>query len=153
MHETESAKSPGTEGHRNVTPGQLHYFKNHPDYPKRHPTGYWQGENAIYIGEKDGAQLFTGFGAREKTEAQMNADLVEQYNRTPTPEDVAKKKGLYDKYGPDVANWPEDVKKFHGEGPGEIKVKDLLDAGGGFQPALGQELDPAKVKALKDSLD
>ncbi len=153
MRATESATDAGTYGHRNVSPGQLHYFKNHPDYPRRHPTGYWQGENATYIGEKNGEQLFSGFGAPELTENKMNAALVKEYNHAPTPEDLTKRKRLYDQHGDDVANWPAEVKKFHGEGPAEIKIPDLLAAGGGFQAKEGQELDPAKVQALKDSLD
>ncbi len=152
MRESESAANEGPEGRRNVSPGQLHYFKNHPDYPKRHSTGFWQGENALYVGEEKGQQMFSGFGAT-KTEAAMNAALVEQYNKDPTPEDVEKKRRLYAEHGPDVTKWPEDLKKFHGEGPAHIEVPDLIKAGGGFQGKLGQELDPAKVKALKDSLD
>ena len=152
----ESATDPGTVGHRNLSIGQKHYFSNHPDYPKRHSTGFWQGENAVYVGEKNGVQLFSGFGAPPVSEQTMNPPWSSSTTWSRRPRDMTKKKkGLYDEYGPDVANWPadRDIRKFHGEGPAHIEVDDLLKAGGGLQAATGQELDPAKVKALKDSLD
>ncbi|HEU5486125.1 MAG TPA: DUF4157 domain-containing protein, partial [Microlunatus sp.] len=153
MRPTPSAADPGSPGKRPVAPGEHHYFMNHPAYPIRHPTGYWQGENAVYIGEVGGVQTFSGFGAPGKSEAKMNATLVSEYNLPPNADDLAKRERLYTKNGPDVANWPKDEKKYHGEAPASITVESMLAAGGGFQAKSGQELDPAKVKALKDDLD
>jgi hypothetical protein len=152
MRATESAKDAGTPGKRNVQPGEWHYFANHPAYPKKHPTGFWQGENALFKGEEGGVQMWTGFGATY-SEDNMNKVLVEEYKHKPTAEDIAKRKRLYDKHGADVANWPDDVKKFHGEFPDEIDVPQMLAAGGGFQGKDGKELDPAKVAALKNRPD
>jgi hypothetical protein len=153
MRPTLTATDAGTPGHRKVSPGEHHYFKNHPGYPVRHPTGYWQGENAVYIGEVAGVQTFSGFGAPGKSEAAMNAALVAEYNYPPNADDLAKRQRLYAKNGPDVANWPQDEKKYHGEAPASITPESLLAAGGGFQATSGEELDPAKVQALKNELD
>lgn len=153
MRPTPSATDAGSPGHRNVSPGEHHYFKNHPAYAIRHPTGYWQGENAVYTGEVNGVQMFSGFGAPGKSEAKMNATLVDEYNYPPNGEDLAKRQRLYAKNGPDVAAWPKDEQKYHGVAPDSITVESLLAAGGGLQTAAGQELDPAKVEALKKDLD
>lgn len=108
MRPTPSAANAGAPGHRNVSPGEHHYFMNHPGYPARHPTGYWQGENAVYVGEVGGVQTFSGFGAPGKSEAKMNATLVAEYNYPPSPEDLAKRQRLYAKNGPDVTTWTDD---------------------------------------------
>jgi hypothetical protein len=152
MRATQSATDAGVPGKRNVQPGEWHYFANHPAYPKKHPTGYWQGENALFKGDDGGVQMWTGFGATYNEDG-MNKALVDQYNLAPTPDDQAKRKDLYDKHGPNVNDWPPNVKKFHGEFPDQIEVPHMLAAGGGFEASAGKELDPAKVKALSDRPD
>ena len=148
MRETASTKDAGSPGKRNASPGEWHYFANHPGYAKRHPTGYWQGENALYKGEEGGVQMWTGFGAIESEDG-MNKALVKKYNEAQTTEEVTMRKDWYDKYGDNVANWPDKVKRFHGEFPPQIDVPAMLAAGGGFKAGAGTELDPAKVAALK----
>ncbi len=81
MRATESAKDAGTPGKRNVQPGEWHYFANHPAYPKKHPTGFWQGENALFKGDEGGVQIWTGFGATYSEDG-MNKVLVEEYKHT-----------------------------------------------------------------------
>jgi hypothetical protein len=152
MRQTASATDAGQPGRRNVQPGEWHYFANHPAYVKKHPTGYWQGENALFKGEENGQQMWSGFGAPGYTEQKMNETLVSEYNAAPKPEDVEKRKHLYDQHGPDVAKWPEDVKRFHGDYPDRIDVPTMIAAGGGFQGGAGQELDPAKVQALANKV-
>ena len=151
MKDTASGKDAGAPGHRNVQPGEWHYFQNHPAYPQRHPAGFWSGENALYQGDTGGKQIWTGFGATYDEET-MNQTLVKEYNLAPTGEDTAKKTRLRAQYGPDVANWPTDVKKFFGDGPASITVPELIAAGGGFVGTDGQTLDPAKVAAMRARL-
>ncbi|HEY5960112.1 MAG TPA: hypothetical protein VIV60_26345 [Polyangiaceae bacterium] len=62
---------------RDLLPGDWVYFKNFTDYLTRHPGGYWQGENAIYMG----LGKYRGFGLGNKTEGELNAELVDQYNQ------------------------------------------------------------------------
>jgi protein-glutamine gamma-glutamyltransferase len=59
-----------------ILPGDWVYFENFRDYLQKHWGGYWQGENAIYLG---GGQ-FRGFGTGGTSEAGMNAKLVRAYN-------------------------------------------------------------------------
>ncbi len=152
MRATPSRVDPGPPGKRNVSPGEWHYFANHPEYPRRHPTGYWQGENALFKGEEGGVQMWTGFGATE-TEDGMNKKLVERFNDDPSTEDTAMLKGFNDKYGTDIDKWPKDLQRFYGVVPGKTDVAKMLAAGGGFGKAAGKELDPAKVAALKARAD
>ncbi len=64
-----------------ILPGDWVYFKNFHDYTTRVPNGYWQGENAIYLGNGK----YRGFGVAPKTEAQMNQELVNKYNNEGSP--------------------------------------------------------------------
>jgi protein-glutamine gamma-glutamyltransferase len=60
-----------------VLPGDWVYFKNFADYLTKHPDGYWQGENAIYMG----GGKYRGFGVSSLSEADLNAELVRVYNQ------------------------------------------------------------------------
>ncbi len=64
-----------------ILPGDWVYFKNFKDYPTRVPGGFWQGENAIYLG--DGK--YRGFGVQAQTENELNRELVKQYNEGAVP--------------------------------------------------------------------
>ena len=59
-----------------LLPGDWVYFWNCAEYHVKHPGGYWGGENAIY----KGSGMFSGFGAADMTEEQMNRELHKQYN-------------------------------------------------------------------------
>jgi protein-glutamine gamma-glutamyltransferase len=59
-----------------VLPGDWVYFQNFADYTAKHPGGYWQGENAIYLG----GGKYRGFGVAAMSENDMNQELVNQYN-------------------------------------------------------------------------
>ncbi len=110
----------GTIGHRPVRIGQWYYFANHPKYPSKHPTGSWQGENAIYLGVREGEQRWSGFGAENVTERYMLNKLVAYYNK-PAP------------------GWAES--------PLTITVSSLIADGGGLRLGTGLELDAGLVKA------
>ncbi|MFZ0772823.1 MAG: hypothetical protein WCA49_10335 [Candidatus Sulfotelmatobacter sp.] len=64
-----------------ILPGDWVYFKNFKDYTTRVPGGYWQGENAICLG----GGKFRGFGVAERTETELNRELVDRYNNEATP--------------------------------------------------------------------
>jgi hypothetical protein len=63
-------------GKSEILPGDWVYFKNFKDYLVKHPSGYWQGENAIYLG----GGMYRGFGVSPLAEAALNQELVNQYN-------------------------------------------------------------------------
>jgi hypothetical protein len=62
-----------------LLPGDWVYFKNFRDYLAKNPGGYWQGENAIYLG----GGMFRGFGVNALTESDLDQELVKQYNLGP----------------------------------------------------------------------
>jgi len=64
-----------------ILPGDWVYFKNFKDYTIRVPDGYWQGENAIYLG----AGMYRGFGVDPKSETELNQELVDKYNSEALP--------------------------------------------------------------------
>jgi hypothetical protein len=70
-----------------ILPGDWVYFKNFKDYLAKHPGGYWQGENAIYLG----GGKFRGFGVSALSENDLELELVKQYNQgqPPPPKTVA----------------------------------------------------------------
>lgn len=142
----------GVPGQRKVTPGEWHYFANHPKYPAKHPAGFWRGENALYQGEEGGKQMWNGFGATED-EKSMNQTLVDEYNKAVQPEDTAKMGRIKKEVEADPSLKDGKYKEFFGDFPDRIDVPALLAAGGGFDSGAGQELDPAKVKALRDRSD
>ena len=64
--------------------GDWGYFHNHPKYLIKHPTGFWQGENAVYMG----GGKWSGFGASGKTQRQMINALKGAYNGGRTSHDT-----------------------------------------------------------------
>jgi hypothetical protein len=64
-----------------ILPGDWVYFKNFHDYTARVPGGYWQGENAIYLG----GGKYRGFGVAAMSENDLNQELVNQYNAHGVP--------------------------------------------------------------------
>ena len=144
MRATESATMPGTQA--TATSARRAALLHQPSRLSEEASHrLLAGRERDLHGREERCADVTGFGAPEQTEEDERCS-GQGVQRAPTPEDLAKRKRLYDKHGADVANWPDDVKKFHGEGPAEIKVPDLLAAGGGFQAKEGKELDPAKVQ-------
>jgi hypothetical protein len=112
---------PGSIGHRPVRVGEWYYFQNHPKYPSKHPTGSWQGENAIYLGVRGGEQRWSGFGASNVTERYMLNKLVQFYNR-PSP------------------GWTDT--------PQLITVESLLRDGGGLLLESGTQVDVSGVRGM-----
>ncbi|OIP33378.1 MAG: hypothetical protein AUK47_19105 [Deltaproteobacteria bacterium CG2_30_63_29] len=49
-------------------------------YQRKHPGGYWQGLNAIYIGE----DVFQGFGDASQKYERILEKLLENYDEAPT---------------------------------------------------------------------
>ena len=142
----------GRPGQRKVTPGEWHYFANHPKYPAKHAAGFWRGENALYQGEQGGKQMWTGFGATTDEES-MNKILVEEYNKAIQLDDTARLDRIKKEVEADPSLKDGKYKEFFGDFPDQIDVPGLLAAGGGFDSHAGQELDPAKVKELRDRSD
>jgi len=75
------------EGQPALSPGAKYYFKNHDDYLFRHPTGTFQGENAIYIGVVGGLSMFAGFGVPRASYRRMFEILRDAYNAPRTESD------------------------------------------------------------------
>lgn len=98
--------------------GDWVYFQNHPDYLAKHPDGAWQGENAIYVGESGGNKYYSGFGAEELTEAQMNAELLHIYNENQTENDQEILKREWDK----MLGWLKENSEFQKEKYFQLKA-------------------------------
>jgi len=49
-------------------------------YQRKHPGGFWQGLNAIYIGK----DVFQGFGSDPEEYGRILEDLLEHYDEAPT---------------------------------------------------------------------
>ena len=64
-----------------LLPGDWVYFQNFKDYRVKNPTGFWQGENSIYLG----GGLYRGFGVDSLSEDEMNGKLVENYDVGASP--------------------------------------------------------------------
>ncbi|HYK05720.1 MAG TPA: DUF4157 domain-containing protein [Thermoanaerobaculia bacterium] len=64
-----------------ILPGDWVYFKNFSDYSTRVPGGYWQGENAVYLG----GGMYRGFGVAALSETDLNKELVKKYNTEGVP--------------------------------------------------------------------
>lgn len=90
--------SPATDS-KTIIPGDWVYFKNNANYPVVHPYGYWQGENAIYIGKG----IYSGFGAGDKTLGTMRLELLHAYNDSLSD---SQKIGLKD-----VPEFPENIQR------------------------------------------
>ncbi|MDX2093958.1 MAG: hypothetical protein SFX73_39355 [Kofleriaceae bacterium] len=69
-----------------LVPGGRYYFQNFrpPEgryhYKARHPQGLWSGENAFYMGEEGGKQMWSGLGATGLTELEMMQTVCDAYN-------------------------------------------------------------------------
>lgn len=159
MKDTESAKKHylGTPGHRPAKKGEWHYMYNHPQYLLKHPGGAWQGENMICMGEDaDGNQLWSGFGAQNKTEDQMLNEMVLAYNADRDARDDEILRQIKADHG---GKLPRQYDPASHEFPQRISKKDILSAPaytldgttrkGGFLPEAGNVLDPQKITDLK----
>lgn len=63
-----------------LLPGDWVYFKNHPDYLKKHPDGMWQGENTLCVGLVGGAMHYRGFGIDDMSSAALKRELADAFN-------------------------------------------------------------------------
>ncbi|WP_438039406.1 hypothetical protein [Sorangium sp. So ce128] len=72
--------------------GGWYYIKNHELYVRRHPEGFWSGENAMYLGRAgaSGEQMFSGFGVPPTTEEQLAESLASEFNHAPSETEVEK---------------------------------------------------------------
>ncbi|WP_437294975.1 hypothetical protein [Sorangium sp. So ce426] len=79
-------------GSRPAKRGGWYYIKNHELYVRRHPEGFWSGENAMYLGRRGGSgeQMFSGFGVPPTTEEQLAESLASEFNHAPTATEVEK---------------------------------------------------------------
>lgn len=168
----------GEPGNRPVVPGEWYYFYNHPRYLLKHPAGAWQGENSVYMGVEDGVQKWAGFGTRNEahtsshvTESELLVSMRKAYDAERSAGDLealaaiaAANEGTLppdmhpraDENGPgyrDKLNGPEDITAAE---PYTINVKGLREdtepRRGGFDPGSGKELDPVRVKLLREGL-
>ncbi len=158
MVPTDAAKNDevGAIGRRPAKVGEHYYFYNHPKYLLKHPGGAWQGENALYVGERDGVQIWTGLGASNVTEDEMMEQMIRAYNAPRTDRD---REVLREHYGEDESKWPAEYKEGSGSFPDQIEVKDILDAPehtidwttrkGGFVGSAGLKLDTEAIERLK----
>lgn len=165
----------GTIGNRpNVKPGEWYYFYNHPKYLIKHPGGAWQGENALYVGERDGHQTWSGFGASNVSEDHMMDQMVSSFNAPRTEYDYEV---MCEQYLSDVkevregkvSSWKrlyevhkDKIPKLYQEDGGEyidsVDKKVIIDAPeyelggtsrkGGFMLDAGSAVDIEKVKRL-----
>ncbi|WP_438024299.1 hypothetical protein [Sorangium sp. So ce233] len=72
--------------------GGWYYIKNHELYVKRHPEGFWSGENAMYMGRDaaSDAQVFSGFGVTPTTERELAESLASEFNQAPSETETEK---------------------------------------------------------------
>lgn len=69
-----------TRGTVIAVPGDYLYFKNKDDYPDLAPSGGWQGENCIYMGQDHlGNPHYSGLGLAWKTEFAFRMFLTNAY--------------------------------------------------------------------------
>ena len=68
--------------------GDLYFFANHDRYKHKHPSGLWQGENAVYMGNDQ----WSGFGAT-KSRKKMEDELVDRYNDDRDEDDARQARG------------------------------------------------------------
>ena len=149
----------GTPGHRPAKVGERYYFYNHPKYLLKHPGGAWQGENALYEGEFNGSQLWSGLGASQVSESQMMDKMVEGYNRKRDDRDKQFLNATYHS----EEKWPSKYREGQQPGdpdsfPDHVTADDILKADaytiagvsrkGGFLPGSGKALDIEKIKKL-----
>jgi hypothetical protein len=148
----------GTPGHRPAKVGARYYFYNHPKYLLKHPGGAWQGENAIYIGEENGVQIWAGLGESHKTEDAMMDDMVEAYNKPRTDRDKEVLNIVFN----NEASWPALFKEGTGNFPDQTTKQQILNEPaftipydkwkatrkGGFEPNSEVIIDVDAVKKL-----
>ena len=153
---TSAGNKRGSIGKRNVKPGDHYYFYNHPKYLLKHPGGAWQGENAVFDGEVDGDQTWSGFGASGVTEDGMYSEMVGAYNLPRDERDIAT---LEEMFGKNPKKWPKEYQDDGKSFPKRIKVKDILESkpyeldgtvrDGGFVGNSGYTFDLDAVKELR----
>ena len=146
----------GSIGKRNVKAGDHYYLYNHPKYLLKHPGGAWQGENAVFDGEVDGHQTWSGFGASGVTEDGMYEEMVGAYNLPRDERDIAV---LEEAFGKNPKKWPKEYQDDGKSFPKTIKVKDVLTSQpyeldgtvrkGGFVGNSGYTFDLDAVKDLR----
>ena len=152
---TDTGNKKGKIGKRNVKVGEHYYFYNHPKYLLKHPGGAWQGENAVYDGETNGVQTWSGFGASGVSEDGMYEEMVGAYNQ---PRDERDIEVLEEMFGKDPKKWPKEYQE--GSYPETVTVKETLAARpytldgttrrAGFVGTSGWKIDVKAVKALRD---
>ena len=108
------ATTGGEPGDRSVKKGNWYYFRNHPDYTKKHPNGWLAGENTLCVDATKGHQIFSGFGRTMEnvTEMQMLERACEAYNVPQSKQEKAAGGGTF--YS------------------GKMTPRLILDAGGGI---------------------
>jgi hypothetical protein len=63
--------------------GAKYFFGNHSAYNRKHPDGFFQGENCVHMGNGQ----WSGFGVENHTTAEMYALMRDQYNLARTEGD------------------------------------------------------------------
>jgi hypothetical protein len=157
------AQDAGIEGHRPGAVGEKMYFRGVLNYLRKHPAGCALGWNVLYAGRdaKDGVQRFVGFGLGGlRTESELRAVLVQEYNKPRTPEDRARAeqfKGLeaFDasQLSGSLRNLLERVIPVPDFARACLsdQVPDRPESIGGFDPRSSQVIDPnAVLLALRE---
>jgi len=139
---------PETPGHRTVKKGEWYYFRNHPKYVLKHPTGVFQGENAICMDATPGAQKYSGLGVGVLLESEMLDEMAQAYNQPRTKRDLAAVRAMGPKQRAQY-----NAKNF----PDQVDAKAILDAPefefegrklkGGFKHGSGKVLYADKVRS------
>jgi peptidoglycan hydrolase-like protein with peptidoglycan-binding domain len=140
----------GSIGSRPVEKGDWVYFYNHPKYLLKHPGGAWQGENAVFMGDDGGEQMWAGLGAGPMSERDMLQEMADAYSgdrngedyvtlldqhASDTPEvsspnqlyrdrDTAYTKGLYEKY---IDRMPSRYREDSGEFDDTVSVDQVIN--------------------------
>jgi hypothetical protein len=82
---------------QDMVPGDWVYMQNTPQYQAKDPNGYWNGENAIYMGQYDSVlngtpvwkvgatPRFTGLGLADLSQAQLARALWDGYTNDNSP--------------------------------------------------------------------
>jgi hypothetical protein len=139
-----------------LKPGEWYFYSNHPSYLLKHPGGFWQGENCLYVGRTTGKRHWAGFGEADFTDAEILQKLVTNYNRPRDDSDEAEMKnlGVMSADGQilnplyDPANFPDQL-----SGPADIVNAEDPSRGlkGGLNLNRGVTLDAHKVWAIMNS--
>jgi hypothetical protein len=59
-----------------LVPGAKYFFGNHSSYNYKHPDGFFQGENCVYVGQGH----WSGFGVNSHTTLEMYELMRDEYN-------------------------------------------------------------------------